>query len=361
MKRRLILCVLAAVVAMLSVPAAWGQDTSVKGFVHDVKGEPVAGAVLQFTNQGNGRKFEVKTNAKGEYYSLGVTPGRYDLVVTKDGQQIWKLTGVLIELSDRGNTIAIDLKKEQAAQQAELPPEVKKQREEQQKEVSKIKSLNEKLAQAKVLQDGGNPQQAAAILTEASQVDPNQPVIWAALAEAERAAAGKQTDQAEKKAAYTRAVEDYKKAIALKPTGGYYNNMGEAAARSGDTQAALQAYLSAATTDPANAAQYYFNEGAVLTNTGKVDEATQAYDKAIQADPTKAEAYYQKAMNLLNKATLKGTKMEAPPGTEETLKKYLELQPTGEHAEIAKQMLEQLGAPVETSFGKGKTPSKTKK
>jgi tetratricopeptide (TPR) repeat protein len=238
---------------------------------------------------------------------------------------------------------------------------VKKQQEEQQKEVTKIKSLNEKLAQAKAAQDAGNPQQAAAILTEASQIDPGQPVIWAALAEAERAAAGKQTDQAEKQAAYTRAVEDYKKAIALKPTGSYYNNMGDAAAKSGDAAAAIAAYAQAAQIDPQNAAMYYFNEGAVLTNTGKVDEATQAFDKAIQADPTKAEAYYQKAMNLLNKATLKGNKMEAPPGTEETLKKYLELQPTGEHAEIAKQMLEQLGATVETSFGKGKTPSKTKK
>ncbi|MGA2001528.1 MAG: carboxypeptidase regulatory-like domain-containing protein [Terriglobales bacterium] len=361
MKRRLILCVLAAMMAALGTPAAWGQFTSIKGFVHDVKGEPIVGATLQFTNRENGRKYEAKTNNKGEYNLMGANPGRHDLLVTKDGQELWKLTGVQITLDEKGNTVNVDLKKEQAAQQLELPPEVKKQQEEQQKEISRVKGLNDKLAQAKVLQDGGNPQQAAVILTEASQMDPSQPVIWAALAEAERAAAGKQTDQAEKQAAYTRAVEDYKKAIALKPTGSYYNNMGDAAARSGDAATAIASYAQAAQIDPQNAAMYYFNEGAVLTNTGKVDEASQAYDKAIQADPTKAEAYYQKAMNLLNKATLKGNKMEAPPGTEETLKKYLELQPTGEHAEIAKQMLEQLGATVETTFGKGKTPSKTKK
>ena len=181
------------------------------------------------------------------------------------------------------------------------------------------------------------------------------------MAEAERAAAGKQTDQAEKKAAYIRAVEDYKKAIALKPTGSYYNNMGDAAARSGDTQTALQAYMSAASTDPSNAAQYYYNEGAVLTNTGKVDEAIQAFDKAVEADPTRADAYYWKGVNLLGKATIKGDKMEAPPGTSEAFNKYLELQPTGPFAEPAKQMLESIGAKVETSFGKGKTPSKTKK
>jgi tetratricopeptide (TPR) repeat protein len=361
MKRRLILCVLAAMMAALGTPAAWGQFTSVKGYVHDVKGEPIAGATVQFTNQNNGRKYEMKTSSKGEYSSLGLTSGRYDLVVTKDGQPLWKLTGIQITLDDKGNVFNIDLKKEQAAVQAELPPEVKKQQEEQQKEITKIKSLNDKLAQAKTAQDAGNPQQAAAILTEASQMDPSQPVIWAALAEAERAAAGKQTDQAEKKAAYTRAVEDYKKAIALKPTGSYYNNMGDAAARAGDTQTALQAYMSAASTDPSNAAQYYYNEGAVLTNTGKVEEAIQAFDKAIQADPTKSDAYYWKGVNLLGKATIKGDKMVAPPGTAEAFNKYLELQPTGPFAEPARQMLASIGAPVETSFGKGKTPSKTKK
>ena len=175
MKRRLILCVLAAMLAALGTPAAWGQFTSIKGFVHDVKGEPIVGASLLFTNRDNGRKYDVKTNAKGEYSSLGVLSGRYDLVVTKDGQQLWKLTGIQITLDEKGNTVNIDLKKEQATQQLELPPEVKKQQEEQQKEVTRVKGLNDKLAQAKVLQDGGNPQQAAAILTEASlRIDP----VW---------------------------------------------------------------------------------------------------------------------------------------------------------------------------------------
>jgi tetratricopeptide (TPR) repeat protein len=361
MKRRIILCVLAAMIAALGTPAAWGQFASVKGFVHDVKGEPIAGATLLFTNRENGRKYELKTNNKGEYSSLGISSGRYDVLLSKDGQQLWKENGISVTLNEMGNIYNIDLKKEQAQQQAQLPPEVKKQQEEQQKEVAKIKSLNEKMAQAKAAQDAGNPQQAAAILTETTQVDPSQPVVWAALAEAERAAAGKQTDQAEKKAAYIRAVEDYKKAVALKPTGSYYNNMGDAAARAGDTQTALQAYVSAASTDPTNAAQYYYNEGAVLTNTGKVDEAIQAFDKAIQADPTRADAYYWKGVNLLGKATIKGDKMEAPPGTAEAFNKYLELQPTGPFAEPAKQMLDSIGAKVETSFGKGKTPTKTKK
>jgi tetratricopeptide (TPR) repeat protein len=357
MRRKLILSVLAAMVAALWVPVAWGQTTTIKGYVHDVEGKPVPGATIQLTSAETGRKYELKTNNKGEYFSLGVGSGRYDLTVSKDGRQLWKLSGVPIQLGDE-NVYNIDLKKEQAAQQATLPPEVKKQQEEQQKEVTKLKSLNDKLAQAKAAQEAGNSQQAVTILTEASQMDANQPVIWAALAEAERATAQKATDTAEKKATYARAVEAYKKAIALRPTGSYYNNLGDAAARSGDTAGAVQAYQEAGKIDPPNAAQYFYNEGAVLTNTGKVDEAIAAFDKAIQADPSKADAYYWKGVNLLGKATLKGNKMEAPAGTAEAFNKYLELQPTGQFAEPAKQMLASIGAPVETSFGKGKTKTK---
>ncbi|MBZ5629105.1 MAG: tetratricopeptide repeat protein [Acidobacteriia bacterium] len=358
MKRRLILCVLAAMMAALWAPAAWGQTTSIKGYLHDVKGEPVAGATLQFTNRENGRKYELKTNGKGEYFSLGITSGRYDLVVTKDGKQLWKETGIPITLTDVDNVVNVDLKKEQAEQQATMSPEMKKQQEDQEKAVSKFKSLNDKLAQAKAAQDAGNPQQAVTVLTEATQIDPNQAVIWAALAEAERSVAQKQTDAAEKKASFAKAVEDYKKAIVLKPDAVFYNNMADAAARSGDTPAALQAYAEAAKADPANAAQYYFNEGAVLTNTGKVEEAIQAFDKAILADPNKADAYYWKGVNLLGKATLKNNKMEAVPGTAEAFNKYLELQPTGQFAGPAKEMLASIGATVETSFGKSKTKTK---
>ena len=55
-------------------------------------------------------------------------------------------------------------------------------------------------------------------------------------------------------------------------------------------------------------------------------------------------------------------KMIAPEGTAEAFQKYLELQPTGQHAEEAKAMLQGLGSTVETSYGSGKKkPATTKK
>ena len=199
--------------------------------------------------------------------------------------------------------------------------------------------------------------EAAGIMTRPSpscsrlrQVDPNQDLIWFNLGDAQRGA---------KK--YPEAVESYQKAIAIKSTvGAYHNNLADAYAKSGQTDKAVQEYAAAAAAEPANAATYYFNEGAVFTNTGKADEAIAAFDNAIKADPTKAAAYYWKGVNLMAKATTKGDKMVAPDGTAQAFNKYLELDPTGQYADPAKQMLAMIGASVETTYGKSKTPAEEK-
>jgi tetratricopeptide (TPR) repeat protein len=144
--------------------------------------------------------------------------------------------------------------------------------------------------------------------------------------------------------------------------GAYYNNMGEAYARLGQTPEAINAYTQAAQNDPPEAGKYYFNLGAVLTNSGKPDEANAAFDKAIAADPAKADAYYQKAVNLLSKATVdKDGKMNAPPEVAANLNKYLELSPDGPNAQSAKDLLAGLGAKIETNYGTRKSAGTKKK
>jgi tetratricopeptide (TPR) repeat protein len=262
----------------------------------------------------------------------------------------------------------IDLAKERAMAQTQMTEEQKKQIEQVNKENQTIKGLNEKLAAAKAATDAGNPEEAVKALTEATQMDPGRDIIWFRLADAQRAAAAKTTDPAAKKTGYEGSIESYNKAISLagnlKPDvlGAAYNNMGEAYAKLGQTDQAIKSYEQAVQADPTRAAGYYFNEGAVLTNTNKFKEANEAFDKAIKADPAKADAYYQKGANGINLATLnKEGKMVAPPGTEEAFNKYLELEPDGRFAEQAKAMLTALGAKIETSYGKAKTPAAKKK
>ena len=364
MKARFSTLLLVALAAALFVPPAFSQITAtVKGTVKTEQGNLMTGATIEFVNNDNGQKYTLKTDNKGQYFSMGITPGTYKITVIDKGQPIFALTNVPVGMQQQENTIDIDLQKERAAQQGgkgqpQMTEEQKKQMEAAQKEQMTVKALNAKLAEAKQAQDSGNIEGAIQVLTQATQMDPSRDLLWAKLGDAYRAEAAKQTDHAQQSQEYSQAADAYQKAVQIKPSGPYWNNLGEALGKSGKTDEAVKAYTNAAQLDPTDAGRYYFNLGAVLTNTGKVDDAVAAFDKAIAADPTRAEAYYWKGVNLLGKAKLEGNKMVAPPGTAEAFNKYLELQPTGQFAEPAKQMLASMGASVETTFGKSKKKTK---
>jgi tetratricopeptide (TPR) repeat protein len=350
----------------------------------DTQGNPIADGVLVWANQDNGQKYTLKTNKKGEYFSLGIAPGSYVVTLYKNAdelkanKELFHVNKFQVQLDE--NNLDFDLKKEQensAKGQGLTPEQIKamqEAQEKQKKEVNTVKTLNDKLNAAKTAADAGDYDTAIASLNEATQVDPNRDLIWFKLGDYYRLSAPKQTDSAEKQKRLDSAVQSCQKAVELKKgttndkdpnaaksLAAYYNTLAEAYAKAGKTDDAVKTYAQAAQVDPTGAGQYYFNTGAVLTNTGKVDDAIVAFDKVIAADPNRADAYYWKGVNLIGKATLQGDKMVAPPGTADAFQKYLELQPTGTYADAAKQMLASIGASVETTYGTTKKKPAPKK
>lgn len=382
MKKHFAILLFAVLVLGLCVPPVWAQASgSVKGVVKNVDGTPMVGAIVEYVNTENGQKYSLKTGNKGDYFSLGISPGKYKVTLYKNpdeqkaGVETYHLTGVQVAAEELD--LDLDLKKEQERQAKGegLTAEQMKQRQEQQakqaKEINTVKSLNDKLNAAKAAADAGDFDTAITNLNDANQMDATRDLIWFKLGDYYRMSALKQTDPAEKQKRLGEAVDSYQKAIQLKQAtpdkdaakqaqslAAYYNNLAEAYAKSNKVDDAVKTYALAAQTDPSSAVQYYFNTGAVLTNAGRVDDAVAAFDKVIATDPTKADAYYWKGVNMIGKATLQGDKMVAPPGTAESFQKYLELQPTGQYADAAKQMLTSIGASVETSFGKKKPAKK---
>lgn len=381
MKKGFILSVLFVLAVALLVPLSVAQTTgTVKGVCKDMEGNVLAGADVEYTGVESGHKYALKTNKKGEYFSLGIVPGKYNVKLSRDGKEIWHINNVTVGLDEV--VVDFDLKKEQSAavQAPGMTPEQAKaaveQREKASKEQNTVKALNEKLVEAGAAMEAKDYDKAIATLNSAIEIDSTRDLLYFKLGDAYRLSAPAQTDPDEKKKRFEQATTTYQKAIDVRKTSeqatkdpdnnkkfaAYYNNLAEAYSKSNKIDDSIKNYDQAAQLDPEHAATYYFNEGAVLTNAGRADDAVKAFDKVIAADPAKALAYYWKGINLIGKATVgKDNKMTAPEGTAEAFQKYLDLDPSGPMADTAKQMMASIGATVETGFGTPKKKAPPKK
>ena len=72
---------------LLAAPAQ-AQTGSARGKVLDEQGQPIPDAKVLIEFQGGiTRKFETKTNKKGEYMQVGMQPGPYRFTASKEGYQ----------------------------------------------------------------------------------------------------------------------------------------------------------------------------------------------------------------------------------------------------------------------------------
>jgi tetratricopeptide (TPR) repeat protein len=367
MKNKIVIFMVLSMIAALLVPVAYSQaNCTVKGTVIGEDGKPMVGAQVLYYGPDTGRKYTFKTDKFGRYYAITVTSGKYKVSLLDDKGQPFKnyenyFVMASVTLSGENET-DINLQKARADAGSSMTEEQKKQYEKAKAENAKIGKLNDSLKLAAQQETQNQFEDAVKTMEEAAQVDQSHDLIWASLGNAYLLAAKHNSDRTAANDEFTKAADAYKKAIALKPVGAYYNNMGEAYAKLGQTDDAVSAYTQAAQNDPTDAARYYFNLGAILTNVGKPDEANAAFDKAIAADPTRADAYYQKSVNLLSKATVdKDGKVVAPPEVAQGLNKYLELEPNGSYSQSAKELLASLGEKVQTSFGNTSKKSPAKK
>src|ERR1022692_2464873 len=80
--------VFVVVLVMLGLCASLGvaqsSSATVKGVCKDIQGNPIVDGIVLYVSQTNGQKYPLKTNKKGEYYSLGLTTGPYNITLYKD-------------------------------------------------------------------------------------------------------------------------------------------------------------------------------------------------------------------------------------------------------------------------------------
>jgi tetratricopeptide (TPR) repeat protein len=382
---------------LLSV-ACWGQTAAFEGDVKGEDGKPLVKTMIHIERIDIKGNYKVATDKKGHYYYGGLPPGgTFKIWVEVDGKERDSVSNIRSGLGD-AQKFDFDLSKSaksSADRQAELrkqiesgaaltkeqtrdmTPEQKaaleKKMKDAQADLAKHKAVNEAFNAGKAALDKAPTEtdpgekakdydSAIENLEKAKVIAPEQNVIWGNLGDAYGGAA-KAKSGADQQALLEKGIENYKKAIELKPDdAAYHNNYALLLALAKKSDEALVELTKAAQLDPPSAGKYYFNGGAVLVNLGQNDAAGAMFKKAIEADPDYAEAHYQFGLSLYAKATTAADgKIVPPEGTKEEFQKYLELTPTGPNAETAKAMLQSMGATVETDYSKPGAKKKTTK
>src|SRR5713101_8073739 len=218
-----ILCAIGAVpvVSQSSAGGTYIFSATVKGVCTDLQGNPIADAQVVWHNDGNGRVFTLKTNKKGEYFSLGLDIGKYTVTLTKDGQT---LDTVKYEMDSTEFTLDFDLRKSQeeevqnTAKKQGMTPEQVKQMQAMAADAAKynanVKIINDKLKEVTAAVQPPTPDydKAIALLDECVNLGPNESLLWYRRGMVYMDSGKAQTDPAEKTKRYASAYDNLQKA-----------------------------------------------------------------------------------------------------------------------------------------------------
>lgn len=373
---------------LLLAGGAWAQTTTLQGVVKDAQGKPLKGAVINIDRTDMKGHWTVASKKKGDWLYTGLPYGTFNVSCVVDGKVADMEKGVK---TDYANPVEVDFDLQKTAQQqaqtaqANANGQLTEQqqhsmsKEEREKYEAAMKQREAQMKKNKALNDAYNAgkdaltkaqadtdpaakvtdyQAAITSFQNASQLDPSQVAVWDSLGDAYYGLGGAQTGD-DKTKSYDAALAAYNKVLDLDKAqpnkvneAAIYNQIGNIYGAEKKIPEATDALTKAAQLDPTMASKAYFNMGANLVNGGHPDQAADFFKKATDADPNYAEAWYQYGSLEMMKGTVdpKTGKQSYPPETATALKKYLELEPNGKHAQEATAMLQAMGETVQTKI-----------
>ena len=293
MKRALIAAGLLLGIGLVAVPAQ-AQTGTARGRVLDSQGQPVVDAKVTIEFQGGiTRKFETKSNKKGEYMQVGMQPGPYRFTATKEGFQ----PGVIEFRITLGDPTAIpDFKLNTQAQAGQQPG-------------SAPAELRESFQKAVELQSAGKLDEAEAAYKAILEKSPDIPEVYQNLG----SVYALKKDFASAEAAFLKGLE-------LRPdSSDLATQLAKLYQDNGQPQKAMELMTKSAGANPADA-KAQFNQGIFLLNAQKNEEAIAAFEAAIKADPAMTEAYYRLGALMVGQGKI--------PEAIAHLEKYLSMNPT---------------------------------
>jgi tetratricopeptide (TPR) repeat protein len=309
MKHALIAVCLLAVLALVAPPVGAQSSGAARGHVVDEDGQPVADATVVIEFQGGlTRKFEVKTNDRGEYMQVGLPIGTYRFTASKEGYAPSALD-IKINMGLATDIPDLKLLSEEAASAKANPNKAK---------------VKEMFTRGVELARDGKLDEAETVFNEILEIEPGVPEVHRNLGYI----------HAQRKE-WAAAEADYKTAIDLRPgDADLVAALAQMYRDSGQEDKAV-ALMSQAAADNPQDAKTQLNEGIFLLSSGESEKAAKAFEAALAADPSMAEAHYHLGTILVGQGKV--------PEAIEHLEAYLASNPTNEqYAATAKGLLEAL-------------------
>jgi tetratricopeptide (TPR) repeat protein len=308
---RVIFAALAALA--IAMPAAAQMGGMIKGRVLDDKGQPVVGASVTITAVDTSRKFQTKSDKRGEYMQIGLTSGGYMIVAEKD-----KLVSAQQKATVRaGSPAEIDLIIGVAAAAASADA------------AARGAALTKAFDEGVAAQKSGQYDVAIQKFQEGLTINPNCFSCYNGIG---RAYVGKKE--------YEQAEAALKKSIELRPNdaeayselANMYNAQRkfDLAAEAGKKASEL---AGGATGGAGGNPDVLYNQGVILFNGGKSAEAKPLFEQVVAANPSHAEGHYMLGMTLVG---------ENPAEAVSHFETYLKLSPSGPNAPMAKQFVDAL-------------------
>jgi tetratricopeptide (TPR) repeat protein len=342
--------------------SAFAQTGGLTGKCTGEDGNPLVGYTIQIEKQEMKWNGKTKTNKKGEYVYIGLSPATYKVTLLNPaGGQVFNITHH-VGMGDPA-VVDFDMAKEKATsyKQQMANPETAKKVEEAAKDQKQFTGLKATFDQATLLFSQQRFTEAAAMYEQALPLakEKNVPIVLARLADSYAKAAAQEQNRDARVQDQQKAIDYYQKAMQASPNdAALHNNLGSVYAEMGKVNEAKTEFQKAADLNPAGASGYYYNLGVVMVNQGKMDDASVALKKATDLDPTNANAFYWYGMALLGKAGIKPDgSVDVVPGTVEAFQTYLKLQPNGQWAQAAQASLGQIQGKVQTEYKKEKKKS----
>jgi Tfp pilus assembly protein PilF len=274
----------------------------IKGKIVGKDNNPINGVrVTIISMEYTTERYAMKTNKKGEFIQIGLTPGYYQVRCEKDGYMplAKKIKVPISEIVEKEFILTLH-------EEVTLPKQIPG---------NKVSSKASKLFQQ------GNYEEAAKLYQDAIDKNPEDPIYYYNLGTTYI-----RLDKSEE------AIEAFKKMLKIQPDSFLaLKYLGELYGKKKDYEEASK-YFVLAVKVSSNDPEAHYNLGVSLENMGDYPRALDAFQKSINCQEDYADSYYQLGLLYVNQNKLDGALA--------AFEKFIQLEPGDSKASTARNMIE---------------------